>query len=122
MSKPKIGDRVGAFLAIQNGVGQFLGFGTYMGDEIPPNEGPESLTSLLAEMGQTNPKILLDDGEVVWGCECWWSGEEETEIILSQNERVDVSIKDARRPQPATEAPMGDFFGLTPSEPKDFWS
>lgn len=122
MSKPRIGDRVGTFLSIQNGVGQFLGFGTYIGDEVPPNEGPHSLTSLLSEMGQKNPKIILDDGEVVWGCECWWSGEEEAQILLSQNERVNVSIKEARRPQQTAESPMGDFFGSARKESKDFWS
>lgn len=22
--------------------------------------------------GKPNPKIILDDGLVIWGCECWW--------------------------------------------------
>ena len=65
----KIGDRVGCFLSVVGDTGLFLGWGTYVGDEVPPNEGNNSLTAYLAGERRSNPKILLESGEVVWGCE-----------------------------------------------------
>ncbi len=45
-----------------------------------------------------NPKIVLDSGEVVWGCECWWGNAEKFEkeqlcgrrIVFVPIERNDV--------------------------------
>jgi len=44
------------------------GYGTYVGDE------PCELA-----FGLTNPKIVLDDGQIVWGCQCWWGDSERLE-------------------------------------------
>lgn len=38
------------------------GYGNYVGEEECPK-----LHNL------KNPKIILDNGEVVWGFECWWT-------------------------------------------------
>ena len=71
---------------------EFLGFGTLLGEvttyaiqmpdetilsaryaEKPPSE------EMVRESGGTlitienNPKILMDDGSVVYGCQVWWS-------------------------------------------------
>jgi hypothetical protein len=35
-------------------------YGYYVGDFKPPNFSFE------------NPKIILDNGETIWGIECWW--------------------------------------------------
>lgn len=63
----------------------FLGYGVYEGDfdcaimrktlavsarEIGEMEMAEQLES--GEFPYMNPRILLDSGERVWGCECWW--------------------------------------------------
>ena len=34
-----------------------------------------------------NPKIILDNGNVIWGCECWWGNADrvEKEIIKDRN-------------------------------------
>ncbi len=41
---------------------------------------PEEELTVAAEryntMFSVNPKIKLDSGQVVWGCECWWGPEE----------------------------------------------
>lgn len=63
------GTRVYAFMSYTDEKISFLGEGTYVGDEIPDDEA-QGLSSLLE--GRTNPKIVLDDGQVVWGCECYW--------------------------------------------------
>jgi len=71
----KIGDRVGAIASANNDEIRVYGYGQYMGDVVPPPEITVFGLSL-AEMGHTNPKILLDSGQVVWGCECWWGPED----------------------------------------------
>lgn len=47
------------------------GYGKYVGDEPCPIFD-----------GIPNPKIVLDSGEVVWGCECWWGAAEAAEQKL----------------------------------------
>ena len=68
----KAGDRVGAVASSKDGTVNIFGYGVYEGDEVPPPDimGP------FGPMTGKNPKILLDSGEVVWGCECWWGAEE----------------------------------------------
>lgn len=130
----KVGDRVGCFLSVVRDKGLFIGWGTYVGDEVPPNEGLGSLTGYLAGERRSNPKIVLDSGDVVWGCECWWGPEDE--IIAERAklaEVIDISVDDARHGKiPAgfeehkgeePKSPMGDFFGTAPAGgSKDFWS
>jgi len=40
-----------------------LGYGIYEGDFEHP------------VLKRLNPRMLLDSGERVWGCECWWGAE-----------------------------------------------
>lgn len=91
-----IGTRVGAILSGKNGVVEFLGYGTYVGDHVP-EEAIGPMADVLREAGVTNPKIELDSGKVVYGCECWWGGEEQVKNQLSQfDEVVDVDIDEVR--------------------------
>ena len=93
--RAKRGERVYAVLSATADEVSFLGFGVYVGDEVPPAPMGmfravfraatwEELDRIVAEdagcepnpiVRPTNPKIVLDDGEVVWGCECWWGPE-----------------------------------------------
>lgn len=90
MSKTPVGARVGAILSGDNTEVHLLGFGVYDGEHEPPF-GPmqapkEEYDAMVKEMkaaGQLpadyawkNPRITLDDGRVVWGCQCWWGPEE----------------------------------------------
>jgi hypothetical protein len=75
--KKEIGTRVGAICGKSDDGSQvlFFGYGIYQGEEIP---GPEVLGPMgikLHDLEIRNPKILLDSGEIVWGCECWWASE-----------------------------------------------
>ncbi len=54
-----------------------LGEGNLLGDEIPPAEG--GMLDLLNELEIANPKIQLDNGNIVWGCQCWWGSIEKLE-------------------------------------------
>jgi len=73
----QIGDKVVALLSATSEEVCLFGTGVYVGDEVPPKDGPDAPAGFCAEMivelGHENPKIVLDDGRgVVWGCECWW--------------------------------------------------
>ncbi len=64
----KKGDRVAVLL--EDGTTLY---GTYEGEEIPPEDDSKGwLYKLVVEAQHENPKIRLDDGRIVWGCECWW--------------------------------------------------
>lgn len=85
------GERVGAILGSKDGAVEFLGYGTYVGDEVPP----ENIGGF--NFGNPNPKIELDNGKVVWGCECWWGPEDKIKATLQQYTDVrTVDIDDAR--------------------------
>jgi len=71
----QIGDRVGAILSVKDGKVLSLGFGTYAGLSVPPDRGPRSLATLMHEAKAANPRIVLDSGKEVFGCECWWGSE-----------------------------------------------
>lgn len=81
----KIGDRVGAIQSANKETVKLYGFGTYQGDEVPPKE----VDSFLSELGLYNPKIVLDNGKVVWGCQCWWGSEEKVKTMIG-NRKVEV--------------------------------
>ena len=74
-----------------DGAGEkLLGLGTLVGtvttyglvspnqDQIISSENPEDKLPEISESGWTlvamsnNPKIVLDDGKVVYGCQVWW--------------------------------------------------
>jgi len=92
----KIGDRVGALISKKDGVVRFLGWGTYAGEHIP---GPEAgfLAPLLREAGLKNPRIDLDSGKSVYGCECWWGPPSIVDPMLAGAALLNVDIDDERR-------------------------
>ncbi|MBY0561486.1 hypothetical protein [Hyphomicrobium sp.] len=66
----QIGERVGVILGGGGGkVVKFVGYGVYAGDEIPP----QHIAGF--NFGVPNPKLVMDDGQVCWGCETWWGSE-----------------------------------------------
>jgi hypothetical protein len=91
-----VGTRIGAILGANDKVVNFLGYGTYDGDHVPPGEVGGF------NIGMPNPKLVLDSGKVVWGCECWWGGEERIKSELERYKQAgldvrEVDIDDARR-------------------------
>ena len=82
---------------------RFLGYGVYVGDEdCPPLRewlarearklGCEITARRLetGELKKLNPKIRLDNGTVVWGCECWW-GDAETFVKRGAAKKMGVA-------------------------------
>lgn len=75
---------------------RLYGYGSHMGDEVPP-PGIQFMGIDLNELGYPNPKILLDSGKVVWGCECWWGSEEKAKAMLAGRRIVEVDIDEERK-------------------------
>jgi hypothetical protein len=79
----KIGDRVGAILGSKGKIVEFIGYGIYEGNFLVGPEAAGELAKMCQAIGHENPRILLDSGERVWGCECWWGSESEVKKRLS---------------------------------------
>lgn len=88
----KIGERVGAILSATEKEVKFLGWGIYEGDFVPPKN-----IGLSGAAGIENPRIKLDNGKIVWGCECWWGGVEHVKRHLEGKKIIEVDIEKERR-------------------------
>lgn len=88
----EIGSRVGAILRADQETVHLIGFGVYEGDHVPP----KNIYPILHLNGITNPKLVMDDGQVVWGCECWWGSEEKTRLIIGDRDIVVVDMATER--------------------------
>jgi len=82
----EVGDRVGAICSYHKEDGLSLyGEGTYIGD-LYPSAGP------FEGMGIRNPCIRLDDGDYVWGYQCWWGELEEVKRKYGEKAWNDADI------------------------------
>lgn len=98
-----------------DGTVYIFGRGEYVGDEVPPEDIVFMGVSFRQAMEQwvkagmvkdmeearerlpENPKIVLDNGKVVWGCECWWGSEERFNEGAGKGVKVvEVSIDEYR--------------------------
>jgi hypothetical protein len=74
-SDPRAGSSVIAFLAIDSDLKiiHYLGEGVYVGNAYAKDVENEQVRKIMKEQHITkNPLILLDNGDIVYGCECWW--------------------------------------------------
>lgn len=62
--------RVGAIQSADRTTVKLYGYGYYCGEERHP------------KTGILNTKIVLDNGNIIWGSECWWMPEEETKTFF----------------------------------------
>ena len=82
----QVGERVGVILGWtpdEPKVIKFLGYGIYDGD-LPG--GPLG--------SYPNPRITLEKGGVIWGCECWWGSEEEIKATLERHKAQGYTIRE----------------------------
>jgi len=95
----KVSKRIGVILGQQGDTCEFLGYGIYEGDFIPP----EDIGGL--NIGFPNPRLRLDNGDIVWGCEVWWGDENAVKKYLEEfkGNVITVSIHDARNAAKMTE-------------------
>lgn len=69
--RAQIGERVGAIQKTDpnSKTAVIFGYGVYDGEKTHP-------------IGIPNPHITLDNGQEVWGCECWWGPEKKIQEML----------------------------------------
>jgi len=95
LNKNPIGNRVFAFQHATEDTVYFFGYGTYLGEEEPYKDAG-GLASVLRESGMKNPKIMLDSGDVVWGCECYWGPAWRFDEKYKNYKIVNVDLNDFR--------------------------
>lgn len=125
MTRVKIGERVGAISHSMGNEAFFFGFGKYVGLTVPREAGGmmakvicegidnalEELKALCEKEGKPfedeekkmlaligNPRIELDNGNAIYGCECWWGPEAQVQKQLSEFKKVnEVDIVEYRK-------------------------
>lgn len=80
----------------ENKIAYIYGEGTYVGRLRPPN-GTKTMLGPVDDSfpkDWRNPCIVLDDGRVVWGCQCWWGPVEKMRKRFGDYtwETVDVGV------------------------------
>lgn len=72
------GTRVGAIASADDDVVRLYGYGVRIEDQVPDETETRQHPALKAlhEHELPNPTILLDDGGIVYGAECWWGPEQ----------------------------------------------
>jgi hypothetical protein len=73
-----------------------FGCGIYDGD-FEPVEAVGQLAEMCKETKMKNPRITLDSGKVVYGCECWWGSEKAVKKELKGKQIVMVDIDEERK-------------------------
>jgi len=68
MPRYEPGIRVGAIRDSDSKNVNLFGYGVYLGNEE---------TEIMKGFAMANPKIQLDNGQIVWGYQCWWGPEEQ---------------------------------------------
>ena len=81
--------KVIAILDAEGDTVRIFGYGQYVGDEVPP-KGVKFFGMDLHDIGRANPKIVLDNGKVVWGCQCWWGDVEKAQKEIIKDRKVVV--------------------------------
>jgi hypothetical protein len=102
------GSRVGVLLSANEYQVELIGYGVYEGPQPIPLEGPERPAGFVGmcaresvqftpDKPHLNPRIRLDSGSIVWGCESWWASEEYVKkICASGREVIHVDINAVR--------------------------
>ncbi len=83
----EVGDRVYALVSMDAAEAWLLGFGEYEGRHLHP------------DYGVYNPRIRLDNGETVWGLECWWGLAEHFDAVVGGR-----AVIEAPRPEETPES------------------
>lgn len=99
----KQGERVGAISGTKGDekVVHIFGFGVYEGETVPTSDAGGFMGKMLHDGKVKNPTIKLDNGDIVYGCECWWGAEEQIKAKIAHFEEggykiVTITIADAR--------------------------
>ncbi len=99
-SKPSIGSYVGAVRELNSHTTYLYGFGTYEGNfQVGEDDGPQpkgKAAEIVQEKGALIPRIRLDNGQVIWGCECIWGPDQEIKARMKNTTVVRCNISEDR--------------------------
>lgn len=91
------GTRVGAIFSMNTETIKLLGYGVYEGvftpgkiENVPLPAGFVGET--ISSERLTNPLLKLDNGEYVWGCECWWGSEEGVKKVIKEKTMLGAKV------------------------------
>ena len=90
MNSVPIGGRIGAILKSNTDTVHFIGFGVFTGYKTPPKDVGGM------NIGMPNPKFEMDDGSIVWGCECWWGLEAKIQSMIANKTIILVDMDKER--------------------------
>jgi len=93
----RVGARVGAICGTDESTKtvEIFGFGVYEGDHVAGAGDPMPVgwvADMMQKFSRPNPRIRLDSGKVVWGCECWWAPEEQVQRKLERLKTEGYSV------------------------------
>ena len=116
--KRKPGMRVGVLLSLDKTekIVELLGYGEYLGDEVP-DEDAGGLAEQARFRKEPNPKFLLDNGDVVWGGECWWGPEQDFRRMIESYRKGGYAVRDVRIEEGRSRM-HGNRIGLSPDTPQ----
>lgn len=90
--------RVGCILEANDKEVKLLGYGILVEAEIP-HDKVVGVGERIRQAKQKNPKIILDNGKDVFGCECWWDDEEAMKKRIGDRKIINVDIDKVREDQ-----------------------
>ena len=98
----EVGTRVVAISHTEKNTIYIFGYGTYMGYKKPKDfEQDHQPTGVLGywliEEDRENPCIQLDNGQYIWGCECWWGPVEKAEETIKDYKVEELDIQEKRK-------------------------
>tara|TARA_S200002703_G_C3775790_1_gene238878 strand:- start:189 stop:509 length:321 start_codon:yes stop_codon:yes gene_type:complete len=101
--KKEVGTRVFAVLSANEDEVRLIGCGKYLGD-LPISDADENVRLFGMSPQEVsehapdlcNPCLEMDDGTIVWGCECWWGPEDNMDEMTKGRKIVDVDITKER--------------------------
>ncbi len=99
MIRVEVGTRVAVLASFDeyNKKTHLYGFGTYEGEEIPPpGIGVNNLGQSCSDIGAMAAKLKLDDGTIIWGCECSWGPEAEVKEEIAGSEIIKADLFESR--------------------------
>lgn len=98
----EINERVGAVASRIGNKAVIFGYGIYEGNKIPDTDDVTFFGQSLKQIGLSNPCILLDSGERVYGCECWWGAEDKVKENLKDCEIEIITPSQYRNSTPVS--------------------
>jgi hypothetical protein len=97
MALPRIGDRLGVLYCLTDHAAYVLGGGVYLGREVPPPD-IRCCGRIPYSSGLPMPKIQLDQGGIVWGCEAYWAHETVLLSHIGNRPQILIRLEDLRDP------------------------